>query len=53
MLPQGRHNRKPDGIHTGKDHWNHRWGEFLRQSSDLSPEEVLDYLEVLRYEFGI
>ncbi len=53
MLPQGRHNRKPNGIHTGKDHWNHRWDVFLRSGNVLSPERVLEHLEVLRNEFGI
>lgn len=52
-LERGKHRLKPDGIHTGPDNWNKRWREFFRKYPEAKREQILEFLQHLRAEFGI
>ncbi|MGB9619006.1 MAG: DUF2380 domain-containing protein [Armatimonadota bacterium] len=52
-LDRGRHSLKPDGIHSGLENWNKRWREFLEKYPKAKKEEILEFLQRLRDEFGI
>jgi hypothetical protein len=53
QMKAGAHRIKPGGLHTGKRNWNARWEEFFKKNPNAGKDEILEYLENLRNEFGI
>ena len=52
-LERSRHRLKPNGLHTGTDNWNKQWRDFFDEHKNPRPEEILEYLDQLRREFGL
>ncbi|MBC7352009.1 MAG: DUF2380 domain-containing protein, partial [Thermogutta sp.] len=52
-LEHGKHRLRPDEIHTGPENWNKRWREFFDEHPEAKKEEILEFLQRLRAEFGI
>jgi hypothetical protein len=36
--------QKPEGLHTGYNHWNAQWREFFRMNPRASRDQILDQL---------
>ena len=49
VLPVARaeHRLRPDGIHTGSDHWNSQWRRFLKEHDRPTPEQFFGQLNMM------
>lgn len=43
-MPNYLHRLRPNGLHTGPEHWNGQWKEFFRTHPNPTPDEVFDHL---------
>jgi Predicted lipoprotein of unknown function (DUF2380) len=43
-LPRGPHRLRPDGLHTGSNHWNAQWQRFFDERSNPTPDQILEHL---------
>jgi hypothetical protein len=39
-----RHRLRPDGLHTGSDHWNGQWHRFFQKHAKPTPKKILEQL---------
>jgi len=39
--------------HTGPKNWNQRWRDFFDANQEFGKDDILDFLEVLKEEFGL
>jgi len=54
-LSRSDHRLKPNGLHTGPNNWNKRWGDFFKGHGNTPPDakEIMRFLEELKREFGL
>jgi RHS repeat-associated protein len=56
-LSRARHRLKPNGIHTGPDHWNKQWQRFFdyydSRSKAPKARDILNHLETMKRQFGL
>jgi RHS repeat-associated protein len=53
-LDKAKHRLKPNGVHTiDGGNWNKRWDEFFEANPFATKEEILEFMNKLRTEFGI
>jgi hypothetical protein len=46
------HRLKPDGLHTGPNHWNGQWNRFFDENPDPKPKEVFQHLRDMLRNIG-
>jgi hypothetical protein len=53
LIPAGKHNLKPFGIHTGKDHYNKAWKVFFRSTENINEAKILQKMYELERQFNL
>jgi hypothetical protein len=43
-VPTMNHRLKPDGLHTGENHWNKQWTDFIVEHRKANPVEIHEHL---------
>jgi hypothetical protein len=43
-LQRHQHRLRPDGLHTGSDHWNGQWHRFFQKYAKPTPKKILEQL---------
>jgi hypothetical protein len=47
FVPKGLHRLRPDGLHTGSNHWNAQWRQFIQEQKKPTPEKFFNHLNTM------